>query len=133
MPLKNSGDRQGAGAFPAVDRGAGRTAIRLELRPQGRDWLLLITGGEAHVGAVALAAPPPAETRLAVLPPHKEGPLARECAEAVAAAAGASCAAVAGIHQDNATPAEIAAITANVRSALQTIIDRAFGSGQKED
>ena len=32
---------------------------------------------------------------LAVLPPHKEGPLARECAEAVARASGRSCAVVA--------------------------------------
>lgn len=118
--------------FQVVDQGSGRAAVRLELRPQGRDWLLLVTGGQAHVGAVAVAAPAPAETRVAVLPPHREGPLARECAEAVARAAGTTCAAVAGIHQDDATAAEIAAIVANVRLALGTIIDRAFGPGPEE-
>ena len=115
------------GGVWSVRAGQGRTAIELRLLPQGRDWLLLVTGGEAHVGAVAAADARSCE--LAVLPPHKEGPLARECAEAVARASGRSCAVVAGIHYDDATGPEIAAIVANVRQALQDILGQAFNPG----
>lgn len=105
-----------------AEAGSGRTAVRLQLLPQGRDWLLLITGGEAHVGAVAAADAQGCQ--LAVLPPHKEGPLARECAQAVVQQTGCACAAVAGIHQDNATAEEITAIVQNVRAALNDILAR---------
>ncbi|MFO7608247.1 MAG: hypothetical protein R6X35_03480 [Candidatus Krumholzibacteriia bacterium] len=106
-----------------VSEGRGRTEVRLVLLPQGRDLLLLITGGEAHVGAVAVAQPaadggPAGEV---VIPPHKEGPLAAECAALVAEAAGCTCAAAAGIHQDDATAQEIATITANVRRAARRL------------
>ena len=110
-----------------AEAGNGRTAVRLQLLPQGRDWLLLITGGDAHVGAVAAADAHGCQ--LAVLPPHKEGPLARECAQAVARQTGCSCAAVAGIHQDNATAEEIAAIVQNVRSALADILAEVASPG----
>jgi hypothetical protein len=101
---------------PAVVVGDGRTAVRLELVPLGRDLLLLISGGQAHVGAVAVARPAGegGSAGTVVVPPHKEGPLAESCAALVAAAAGCTCAAVAGIHQDAASAAEIAAICANV-------------------
>lgn len=35
----------------------GRLALELRLLPAGRDWQLLLTGGEAHIGAVVLAEP----------------------------------------------------------------------------
>ena len=100
--------------------GRGRRAVRLEITGVGRDLLVTVTGGQAHAGAVALAGPPGAPAGggggSLVVPPHKEGPLAEECARVVAAAAGCACVAVAGIHQDRATPAEIAAIVANART-----------------
>jgi len=92
--------------------GRDRTSVRLELRPVGNDWLLLITGGREHVGAAAVAGPE-GGTGPAVRGTHREGPLATECAGIVAAATGRGCAAVAGIHQDEATSEEIAAIVAN--------------------
>lgn len=99
--------------------GIGREQVSLVLEAQGRDLVLHITGGEAHVGAVALADPRetgPAPTL--VLPPHKEGPLAAEAAAAVARASGRVCAVAAGIHQEAVTPAEIAGILANVREGV---------------
>ena len=86
--------------------GTGRRAVRLELRPVGRDWLLLITGGRAHLGAAAVTEPG-TEARFVVRGRHKEGPLAAECAQILAEATGTGCAAVAGIHQDRATAEEI--------------------------
>jgi len=107
-------------------RGQGRSAVRLELRPQGRDLLLLIGGGAVHAGAVAVASPAggtggePCD-ELTVVPGHKEGPLAREGARRLAAASGRTCVAVAGIHQDRATADEIAAIVEHVRDALEAL------------
>lgn len=109
------------GALPGpVTVGRGRRAVRLEVTAIGRDLLVTLTGGQAHAGAVALAGPAgsPGAAGLVVLPPHKEGPLAQECAEAVAAAAGCACVVAAGIHQDGATPQEIAAIVSHARQAI---------------
>ena len=117
------------GGFPLpepIERGRGRTAVRLELVVQGRDLVLLVSGGEAHVGAVAVCQAPqggvPAEPVLTVLPGHKEGPLARDCAIKLAPAAGCTCCAVVGIHQDQATPDEIAAIVENVRQGMDELV-----------
>ena len=107
-----------------VTAGRGRTEVRLDLSPVGRDLLLLVTGGEAHVGAAAVAGIGPggdSEIHAAILPPHKEGPLARECAALLSEAAGCTVCVVAGIHQDGATRGEIAAIVANVREAADRL------------
>lgn len=124
MAHYGTGREPGKDALPApVTAGAGRTAVRLELVGQGRDLLLLISGGEAHVGAVAVARPgvDGGAAGAVVIPPHKEGPLAAECAALLAEAAGCTCAAAAGIHQDDATSQEIAAICANVRAAARQL------------
>ncbi len=109
-----------------VELGRGRTAVRLELWSFGRDLVLFIGGGETHVGAAAVSGTGPAgvATATAVVPGHREEPLARESAQAVSAAAGRSCAVVAGIHQDAATRAEIEAIVVNVREGVGLIADR---------
>ncbi len=112
----------------ACERGEGRLAVRLELRAQGRDLLLLIGGGAVHAGAVAVVSPAGGTAgepcdELTVVPGHKEGPLAREGARRLAAASGRTCVAVAGIHQDHATAAEIATIVGHARDALHTLAD----------
>ncbi len=106
--------------------GRERTLVQLDLLSMGRDFVLLVHGGEVHAGATALASP--SHEELAVIPPHKEGPLARGCAQRVAQAAGAHCAVVAGIHQDQVTPEEIAAIIHHVDLALDRLLARAFPS-----
>lgn len=108
----------GGGLPTPREWGEGRTRVRLELRAQGRDLLLVVTGGEAHVGAAAVAAPDWAEARLVVVPGHKEGPLAAAAAIRLARAAGCTCAVVAGIHQDGATRDEITAIVGHVEAGL---------------
>ena len=101
--------------------GSARTSVKLELKCQGRDFLLLVTGGEAHVGAVAVWDVQEQGSRAVVteLSGHREGPLAGECAEILGRASGRTVAAVVGIHQDNASGEEIAAIVANVRQGIK--------------
>ncbi len=100
--------------------GEGRLAVRLELRPVGRDWLLLVTGGRAHLGAAAVAEPN-TEARFVARGRHKEGPLAAQCARILAEATGTGCVVTAGIHQDRATPAEIKALTAHARQGARVL------------
>lgn len=120
--------RSSAETLPAsVTVGTGRTAVNLSLVEQGRDILVLITGGDAHVGAIAACdgrmVPVSVVNGGSVqMPGHREGPLATEAAETLAAAAGRTCAAVVGIHQDQATPAEIQNIVAHVRRGLQQLV-----------
>ncbi len=57
------------------------------------------------------------------LPGHREGPLAGECAEILGRASGRTVVAVAGIHQDNASREEIAAIVANARKGAEKLAE----------
>jgi hypothetical protein len=107
--------------------GEGRTAVTLRLLAQGRDILVLITGGAAHVGAVAVCdgtaelGHARSGSGMVQVPGHREGPLAAEASETLALAAGRTCVAVVGIHQDNATAEEIHDIVEHVRQGLQQL------------
>ena len=112
-----------AGGFQStVSVGCGRTEVFLQAEAVGDDWLLRITGGKAHVGAVATAHG--SDVQLSVVGPHKEGPLAEVCAVQWSFLTGRTCVAVAGIHQDEATREEIDGIVDHVRQGLDILSDR---------
>ena len=119
--------------------GDGRTRVSVILRFQGQDLLLQITGGRSHVGAVAVCDCRRGQDKIQTgertiqLPGHREGPLAVEAAETLAAATQRTCAAVVGIHQDSATPDEIQQIVANVRQGLQQLVDTLDQGTGEED
>jgi gallate decarboxylase subunit D len=111
------------GKFSGVVRvGRGRTGVELSVGSQGRDWILQITGGEAHVGAVATAFGH--GVQLALIGSHKEGPLAEMCAGRWARLTGRVCVAIVGIHQDQATRQEIESIVDNVQKGLDVLVNR---------
>lgn len=95
------------------ERRQGRLHLRLDLLPQGRDWLALLRGGAAHIGATALALPlreraAGEETALSIgRPGHREDELARQVAARLAQAAGCAVCCCAGIHYEAITPEEI--------------------------
>gem|GEM_PF-671588 len=100
----------------------------------GEDLLLRVTGGRAHVGAAAVCAAPTHECpapapQIQAVGPHKEGPLAGDCAGRLARAARRTCAVVAGIHQDDITPTEITAVLANVEASVAVLCDWFTGAG----
>ncbi len=101
-------------------KGADRTLVQLRAKPAGKDWVLIIGGGQHHVGAVATGAA--GGVQLSVLGPHKEGPLAEMCAERFQKATGNVCVAIVGIHQDEATPEEIETIVGNVHLLMDELI-----------
>ena len=95
------------------ERRQGRLHLRLDLLLQGRDWLALLRGGAAHIGATALALPPQehatAEEAAQAIgrPRHREEELARQVAARLAQAAGRAVCCCAGIHYEAITPEEI--------------------------
>ncbi len=108
------------GLWAGLEVGEGRTAVRLQTLRQGRDWLIQVSGGQAHIGAVATADEE--KVQLAVVGQHKEGPLAKLCARRWAQLTGQVSVAVVGIHQDRATAQEIEDIVGNVEQGLAELM-----------
>jgi hypothetical protein len=101
---------------------AGRFSLAAQWQRAGRDLMVLVTGGDApHLGAVAMAEPRPsladpsrtsATVSVFCYPGHKEDELARELAQALAAALGVKVVVAAGMHWDGLTAADIAQVRA---------------------
>ncbi len=94
-------------------RRRGRLCLCLALLRQGRDWLACLSGGKAHIGAVALALPEnDAPPRLALLsrPGHREDALAQDMARQLAAASRSAVCVCAGIHYPAISQEEIATV-----------------------
>ncbi len=97
----------------------GRLEIAAELICLGEDLCVTLTGGRAHIGAVALGIPrssladasePSASVSVMTVTGHKDDEPAREMASALASSLGRRVTVVCGIHYDNITPEEIAAV-----------------------
>ena len=104
-------------------------ALLCSVQPMGDDCIIALQGGDkAHIGSTAMAVPRPSLTgvgRSATVSTlnrtgHKDDFLANPIAHAVAARLDCVVTCVAGIHVDDATPEQIAAIQA----AVPAIIDR---------
>jgi hypothetical protein len=98
----------------------------------GKDCLLSLWGGVAHIGAVGLAQSRPSladPERLSATASvycylgHKEDSVVKTTSERLAAALNAKVVVVAGLHWDNLQPAEIERVLANVSRLVDQIID----------
>lgn len=102
----------------------GRIQLTLKAMSAGGDLLILLTGGEAHIGAIALAAP----EGLAGSPEctgHREGALACEIALELADQLRCRVAVACGIHYDNITRAEIGDTLKLARKLAQMLLKKA--------
>jgi hypothetical protein len=114
--------------------GAGRLAVHGVLVATGDGLVVSLAGGERpHVGAVALATPyassrHPGETRastsILAVTAHRDDEVARPLAELVARRTGQVAVVAVGLHADDATSQEIAALTENARRALEELLAR---------
>ena len=104
--------------------GTGRTEIILEYHYTGEDISMVITGGRAHVGAVAVGycRNGNVATETIVVPPHKEGEIASMFASTVAKHLHCTAVCTAGIHLDNITKDEIDTINDNAVQLLDAFI-----------
>ena len=114
-----------------LERSNNRLHIRLQAIPMGRDWCLILTGGDApHLGAtaVAQACPNPAKggvsasVSVITLPGHKEDLLARELADRVATAANANVSVCCGIHLEDITQEEIEDVLTQCREMVEEVL-----------
>ncbi|WP_246072995.1 hypothetical protein [Paenibacillus dokdonensis] len=100
--------------------------IRIEEVPVGKDILLVITGGSAHIGAVATAYycddAKEATVQTIDLPGHREHDLAAEMAEKAAEALGITVTVAAGIHYDGINREQISEIVAEANSMFDRYI-----------
>jgi hypothetical protein len=124
--LESSGAKEGVVEF-TVD--AAGFALVCSVTRMGADCLVALRGGDkAHIGSVAMAHPRPSLTgagRSATVSTlnrmgHKDDFLANPIAQKVAARMDCTVACAAGVHVDDATPTQIAAIQA----AVPQVVDR---------
>ncbi|MCL6431114.1 MAG: hypothetical protein K6V36_09665 [Anaerolineae bacterium] len=111
------------------------------LTATGDGLVVSLAGGERpHVGAVAVAAPyasprhpgrTRASTSVLVLTGHRDDEVARPLAEYVARQTGQVAVVAVGLHVDDATPEEIAALTENARKALEGLLARLEASSEQ--
>ncbi|MBT8478807.1 MAG: hypothetical protein KJO06_07825 [Gemmatimonadetes bacterium] len=96
----------------------GPHALTFVAERAGRDVLCRVHGGQAHVGAVALAEwrDGKAHTRCLSARGHREEAIARHAAHTLCAATRRNVACVAGIHFDSISAADIASISADAYS-----------------
>ena len=109
-----------------IEVGSGRTLVSLHWRRWGSDLVVHISGGRPHIGAVALvgsAAAGVVEEGVLCLSPHREDKLALQSGRQLQAALGGNVCVSAGIHLDQITRAEIAAIERSVELGVERVIE----------
>nr|WP_314002832.1 hypothetical protein [uncultured Paenibacillus sp.] len=92
----------------------------------GEDHVFLVSGGQAHIGAIATACPsgePAAKTGLLSFPGHREAELALELAEMASIALGRTVAVVAGIHLDNPSKRDIEDIVLEAKREMRRVLE----------
>jgi hypothetical protein len=92
------------------EKAAGRILVSLSATRIGSDDLLIvITGGKAHVGAVAAGTNSGGlpSSSVITLPGHRDDRIAKDVAERVSKRLGCNCAVIAGVHYDDMTAQEI--------------------------
>ena len=85
---------------------SGRIRLAVTMIKQGSDLLLCLSGGNAHIGAIAIADKNGASTSVR-LPGHMETEIAETMARTVAIGLCRNVAVAAGIHYDHITHDEI--------------------------
>ena len=109
-----------------IKRKVGRIEIILEAKKIGEDYLLTLTGGREHVGAVAIGLfdekSQRASSSVITMPGHREEQLALQGARQVSRATRKTSVFVVGIHQDNISPEEIRDIVSAAGEMVESFI-----------
>lgn len=116
--------------------------IEALLQELGKDYLLSLWGGVAHIGAVAMAQPRPSladPERLSATASvfcyvgHKEDDVVKVVAERLAAALAARVVVAAGLHWDHLTLEGIRQVQKNVDKLVDLIIQQKKGVGRTRE
>jgi gallate decarboxylase subunit D len=111
----------------------GRFELRAHVTIMGNDILVVLLGGSAHIGAVAMAEPRPsladprkagATSSVYTYVGHKEDMIAKTMAEKLAKDLNRKAVVVAGIHWDNLKEEEIAMIVNMCPEITEDVMNR---------
>ena len=109
-----------------IKRKVGKIKIVLEVKKVGEDYLLTLTGGEEHVGAVAVGLfdekSQRASSSVITMSGHREEYLALDGARKVSKATRRTSVFVAGIHQDNISYEEVRDIVSTAGEMVESFI-----------
>lgn len=110
-----------------ITRKAARIELKLDVKKIGEDYMLTLTGGEEHIGAVATGLfdkeSSRASSSVITLPGHREDQLALQGARQVSKATHRTAVFVVGMHQENITLNEIKEIVSVAEKMVQDFID----------
>lgn len=105
----------------------GRIALTMQALPMGADYVVLLTGGAAHVGAAALALPG-AMTSVISARNHKDSEPASIISSFLADNLGCRVACICGIHLDLLTADELASIRAMITEMAKHLLELLIGN-----
>lgn len=100
-------------------------SIDIQSTHMGRDMVFLVTGGDAHIGAVATAyCTDDKEVIVDVvkLPSHREADLAAELAEKACLFLGCTVTALVGIHLDHPSKQDIDDVVVETRRKMEQLL-----------
>ncbi len=109
-------------------------AVELRAIAMGGQWAVTITGGKAHLGAVALGIPRPslsdssrmsASVSVLTVTGHRDDELARKFASVIASGLKCTTVVSCGIHFDHITPEGLLCVGRAVKQAVDAFIAQA--------
>lgn len=107
-----------------LTRSVGSIDLRIDVAHLGRDLLVTLVGGEAHVGAVALGG---FHTRsyasVITVPDHRDDVIAKEAASLISKELNCSCVVIVGIHVSNASEKQISQIVEASFTLIKELIE----------
>ncbi len=107
-----------------LTRNAGSAELRIEATRLGRDLLVTLVGGDAHIGAVALAGSNQrADAPVLAVPDHRDDVIAKEAASKIAKEFNCNCVVIVGIHVSNASRRQINEIVNASFSLVDELIE----------
>ena len=116
-----------------ASRQKGRFELHAQVTLLGKDILVVLSGGAAHIGAVAMAQPRPsladpqktgATSSVYTYVGHKEDVTAKAMAEKLAKVLNRKVVVVAGIHWDNLKDEEIEAIVSLCYEVTEDVMNK---------
>jgi len=107
--------------------GNGRWEVQLLAYYMGKELVVCLYNGNAHLGAVAVGEYDPASgrasTSVITRTGHKDDAVAAEAAHTIAKATRNAVCVMAGIHIDNVTPQEIVQVVENCREIIANLVN----------
>ncbi|WKY42850.1 hypothetical protein Q5O14_09175 [Eubacteriaceae bacterium ES2] len=101
--------------------GSGDTALNYEVKKLGDDYLVMLTGGDIHIGCTAIGD----DGRIVSYTPlhHRDDTLAIPLAQKISQEHHCICTVVAGFHLDNISKEQIFEVVENSKKGIKQLLE----------